>query len=92
MNHTEATVRSSKIYKQNLNKNMNTIITKEHKSQASKIETVFKCSLCDNHFKSNHDYEKHIVKHLEEITNMNLTLGNEYCWVEYMKSRFECNI
>ena len=61
--------------------------------QASKqLETVFGCSLCDNHFKSNNEYKEHIVKHLEEIVSMDLKLGNEHCWVEYVKDTFECNM
>ena len=68
---------------------LNNHITKIHNVQAPKqLQTVFSCSLCDNHFKINHEYKEHIVKHLEEIGSMDLKLRNENLWVEYVEHTF----
>ena len=65
-------------FKPKSKKDLNIHKTKIHNVQALKLlETMYACSLCDNHFRSNHEYKEHIVKHLEEIGNMDLKLGNE---------------
>ena len=70
-----------------LNKHMNTNhALKGSYKECEAIQSISKCSLCEDKFKSLEEFRSHIQEHLDEIEGINIpSLTNEH-------DLFECNL